>query len=178
MTEKKRKGPKPFVVKNPEHHDAEIWIGEAGEEHPAPSGWIYEDTTPPRFVSDDPAAAAHATRAYHMDTKVGGYSPFDEWSKGEEQPDYGGSAGFQEEVRKELEARDGMARDIVRSLPEDEWPQWVKTWMHDQVWGKPQPIKLPNPPSPMDTAQGDLTLPEGWDVQAAGGGACQDRSDT
>src|SRR6516225_8519626 len=95
--------PKPFVV-----HNTDVWIGESGEGHPDPAGWIDESVTPARIVTDDPAAEAHVVRELLKDTevpepKVGAYSPFDEWSKS---------------AQETLQQANRLAEDIMRVLPE------------------------------------------------------------
>jgi hypothetical protein len=164
--------PKPFTVDRPEDHDANVWIGESGEEHSDPDGWIYEDVTPARVVTNDPAAEAHAVRQLHVDTevpepKVGAYSPFDEWSRGikREYPE-NPQESFQEAAGDILEERNRLAEDIMRVLPEAEWPDWVKEWASQQVWGQQQPIKLPNPPSPMDLPANE-SFPKDWTSKTA-----------
>lgn len=80
-------------------------------------------------------------------------------------------ASFAEDAANELEAYEEMARDIIRTLPEEEWPAWVFTWIRRWTGQDLKPIKLPNPAPPGFTFPEDWTAKVGkWQRYAAGEG--------
>jgi len=70
---------------------------------------------------------------------------------------------FHEDAAQLHDEYDALARDIIRTLPEEEWPVWVKNRMNSWLWGNPKPVKIPNPSSPLDQpSQGVDSFPEEW----------------
>lgn len=67
---------------------------------------------------------------------------------------------FHEDAAQELAAYEEMARDIIRTLPEEEWPAWVYNWIRRWTGQDVKPIKLPNPAPP------GTTFPEEWLARA------------
>ena len=79
------------------------------------------------------------------------------------------SEAFQDAAAQTLKEYEALARDIVRTLPEEEWPQWVRNQMNKSMaelmgtsW---KPIKITNPPV-MDQSQSDLTIPDDWKISS------------
>lgn len=71
------------------------------------------------------------------------------------------SQAFHEDAKEMLNEYEALARDIMRTLPEEEWPTWVKNMARYMVWGDPEPVDM-TPYPHKDDRPGDLTLPENW----------------
>ena len=71
---------------------------------------------------------------------------------------------FHEDAAQSLEDYAALARDIMRTLPEEEWPQWVKNQSRLMAIGPEQPVDMTPYPhnDAMDTSQSNLTFPEDW----------------
>jgi hypothetical protein len=61
---------------------------------------------------------------------------------------------FGDAAKRELDNYAALARDVARTLPESEWPAWVRNQIRIQAVGRDKPIELPNPPSPLDRPTG------------------------
>lgn len=83
----------------------------------------------------------------------------------------GGLEDFYDDAAQSLEEYEALARDIIKTLPPEEWPQWVKNYVHDVTWGKRKPIDWTpyDHEDALDARPGDLTLPDSWGKVAAGG---------
>jgi phosphohistidine swiveling domain-containing protein len=83
----------------------------------------------------------------------------------------GGLEDFYDDAAQSLEEYEALARDIIKTLPPEEWPQWVKNYVHDLTWGKRKPIDWTpyDHEDALDARPGDLTLPDSWGKVAAGG---------
>lgn len=77
--------------------------------------------------------------------------------------------GFYEDAARQHDIHDALARDIIKTLPEEEWPVWVRNRMRMWIDGPHVPIKLPNPVDPADERPGDLTFPTEWLSKVAAG---------
>lgn len=75
---------------------------------------------------------------------------------------------FYDDAARMHDEYDALARDIVRTLPEHEWPVWVKNRYRMWNYGPTVPVKLPNPPDPMDEPGKDV-FPEDWLAKIAAG---------
>lgn len=156
---------RPWAVDmtRPEHPNA-VWIGERGEFHSNippeyGKGVVDEDVSPPHFqhygMPQDQQALPYVQRYYHkMFT---------------DQPEMKREANledFHEEAAEQLENYEALARDIMKTLPEEDWPQWVHNQEHRMVWGAPEPFQWPKPEFSMDTKPYDprdeTTIPEDW----------------
>jgi len=80
------------------------------------------------------------------------------------------SDGFHEDAIRTLEEYEALARDIIRTLPPEEWPQWVKNYVHREVFGPMKPVDMtPYPHRDALDEAGDLTLPESWGSEKPNG---------
>jgi phosphohistidine swiveling domain-containing protein len=66
-----------------------------------------------------------------------------------------GREEFHEDVARLKQEYEALARDIMKTLPEDEWPRWVKNLAHD--WAK-----KPQAPGYLMDDQGTNSFPEEW----------------
>lgn len=75
-----------------------------------------------------------------------------------------GLEDFHQDAAQQLQDYEGLARDIMKTLPEDQWPQWVKNQAQRMVWGPQQPVDMTPYPhkDALDTTPSDLTFPEDW----------------
>lgn len=76
---------------------------------------------------------------------------------------------FHDEAAQLHDEYDALARDVVRTLPEHEWPVWVKNRYRMWNEGPHIPISLPNPSDPMDEPGRDV-FPDDWLAHIAGVG--------
>ena len=79
-------------------------------------------------------------------------------------PTHAPSEGFYGAAAGELDTHAALARDVAQTMPESEWPAWVKNQMDDQFGvARAKPISWePYPPSGKNVPD---TLPEGWNLQ-------------
>jgi hypothetical protein len=66
------------------------------------------------------------------------------------------SEAFHEDAAAEIQSYEALARDIIRTLPESEWPPWVFTWIRRWTGQDLKPVKWP------EDQPGDMTFPQEW----------------
>lgn len=76
-----------------------------------------------------------------------------------------GTEEFHEDAARILKEYEALARDIIKTLPPEEWPPWVKNYVHDDTWGKRKPVDWT--PYPHEDALNGDTFPEAWGKVAA-----------
>jgi hypothetical protein len=70
---------------------------------------------------------------------------------------------FHEEVQREAEHWDAMARDVVRTMPPEQWPRWVRNRVHDWIGLGVEPVDM----TPVIDRPGTETFPKEWTGKVA-----------
>jgi hypothetical protein len=88
--------------------------------------------------------------------------PWDE--KGNEYYRNAGLQEFHDEANQLHDDYDALARDVVKTLPPEEWPQWVQNRVQMWLGFDVKPVDMtPYPKKDLaDDTPGDLHLPETW----------------
>jgi hypothetical protein len=93
------------------------------------------------------------------------YNPARGWTPGQMAL---ASEQFYEDAAEEIQNAAAMARDVAATLPPEEWPDWVRNQMHQQMGTKPKQHWEEGYVSPIhDQRPGDTTFPEEWGTKRA-----------
>jgi len=95
------------------------------------------------------------------------YTPVRGWQPG--QMALAGVEEFADAAGQELQDAAAMARDVAKTLPPEEWPDWVRNQIHKQVGTYPKQWWEEGYVSPIhDQRPGETTFPSEWTAKTGG----------